>query len=286
MSTRSIINSIRYLLRTQGIVGLMHVVSANLRSLIGLRAASFQTYEGLFRDKKGIEFGGPSQVFSKDGIFPVYPIIEHLDNCNFSSKTVWKGDIKAGETYRFDHLKPPGHQYIADATSMKFISTGTYDFVLASHILEHVANPILALSEWLRLLKDHGTLVILIPLKSGNFDHRRPVTTLDHLIKDFVCGVTEDDLTHMPEILALHDLERDTEAGNMADFKARSTCNFVNRCFHHHVFDTQLAARLMDYMGMQVKAVETIQPTHILILAQKLRANETSNNLAFTGNSA
>jgi len=199
----------------------------------------------------------------------VYPIVAHLDNCNFGNTTVWEGNIKQGQTFQFDRKKSAGQQYIVETTAMGCLSSGTYDFVLSSHVLEHTANPILALSEWIRLLKDQGTLVLLLPHKDKTFDHRRPVTTMEHLIADYKSGMAEDDLTHMQEILALHDLERDPEAGDSASFQARSMRNSENRCFHHHVFDTTLAVSLVEYMGMQIQAVEEIQPFHILIMARK-----------------
>jgi len=169
---------------------------------------------------------------------------------------------------------------------MESIPSASYDFVLSSHALEHTANPILALSEWIRLLKDQGTLVLLLPHKDGTFDHRRPVTTLQHLIADFDAGMAEDDLTHMPEIMALHDLERDPEAGDLAAFKARSERNFENRCFHHHVFDTHLAVRLVDHMGMQIRTVEAIRPMHILIVAQRAAMGALPDNSTYLGESA
>jgi len=258
-----------YLLRINGAKGLLFAFCSQIKNLMGIRSGSFHACKDLFCGKNGIEIGGPSKVFSGKGIFPVYPIAGHLDNCNFGSATVWEGTIKDGQTFQFDRKKPAGRQYIMEATAMECIPSGSYDFVLASHILEHTANPILALSEWQRLLKDQGVFVILLPLKDGNFDRRRPVTTMEHLIADFTCGMGEDDLTHMQEILELHDLERDPAAGSLSDFKARSMRNFENRCLHHHVFDSQLAVRLMDYIGMQIVAVETVQPTHIVVVAQR-----------------
>jgi SAM-dependent methyltransferase len=225
-------------------------------------------------------------VFSKKGIFPVYPIADRLDNCNFSSATVWEGNIEQGQKFQFAPNKPLGRQYVAEATSMSGVVSGTYDFVLSSHMLEHTANPILALSEWIRLLKNHGTLVLILPHKEGTFDHRRPVSTMDHLISDFNVGMQEDDLTHMPEIIELHDLDRDPEAGDLASFKERSLLNAKNRCFHHHVFDTQLGVSLVDYMGLQIIAVEVIQPMHILIVAKKLEGSVAANNSAFTSETA
>lgn len=261
----------------------MSAVFFRLAHLLPMRAESFHNLESSLRGKNGIEIGGPSQVFTAKGLFPVYPIAGHLDNCNFGGTTVWEGDINEGQTFQFDRNKPAGRQFIVEATAMESIPSASYDFVLSSHALEHTANPILALSEWIRLLKDQGTLVLLLPHKDGTFDHRRPVTTMQHLIADFNAGMAEDDLTHMPEIMALHDLARDPEAGDLAAFKARSERNFENRCFHHHVFDTHLAVSLVDHMGLQIRAVEAIRPMHILIVAKKKVGGESSDNSAYVG---
>jgi SAM-dependent methyltransferase len=274
------------MLHTRGMAGLMSAVYFRLCHLLPIRAASFRNVESLLCGKYGIEIGGPSKVFTAKGIFPVYPLAGHLDNCNFGGTTVWEGDIKEGLSFQFDRNKQAGRQFIVEATAMECISSASYDFVLSSHVLEHTANPILALSEWVRLLKDQGTLVLLLPHKDGTFDHRRPVTTMQHLIADFNASMTEDDMTHMPEIMALHDLERDPEAGDFDAFKARSERNFENRCFHHHVFDTPLAVRLVDHMGMQIRAVEAIRPMHILIVAQKTLNGISPDNSVYVGRSA
>lgn len=43
----------------------------------------------------------------------------------------------------------------------------TFDRVIASHVLEHIYQPHLALKEWSRVLKPGGTLSILIPTDPG-----------------------------------------------------------------------------------------------------------------------
>ena len=196
------LKKIIHVLRTKGISGLMSAVYFRLSRLLPVHAKSFHEIESLLHGKNGIEIGGPSQIFTNKGLFPVYPIAGHLDNCNFGGKTVWEGGINEGQTFLFDRHKPAGRQYIVEATAMAGIPSASYDFVLSSHALEHTANPILALSEWIRILKEQGTLVLLLPHKDGTFDHRRPVTTMQHLIADFDSGMAEDDLTHMPEIIA------------------------------------------------------------------------------------
>jgi SAM-dependent methyltransferase len=254
--------------RAGGVAGLLRATKSRMRGLLARPANSFLTFKNQFVGKCGIEVGGPSQVFSRWGVFPVYLLVEKLDNCNFSGATVWEGSISQGNTYRFDPRKPTGQQYVVEATDMKGLPSNAYDFVLSSHMLEHTANPILALLEWKRLLKAGGVIVLLLPDKSYTFDHRRSVTTLPHMIDDFNSGVAEDDLTHLPEILALHDLELDPEAGGMAAFKSRSMKNFENRCLHHHVFDMPLAVALVEHVGLMVKVTEVVRPHHLLVVAQ------------------
>lgn len=256
--------------RARGLSGLWRAAGIRLQTLVAGRARSFATYRSHFAGRSGMEIGGPSQVFSRHGIFPVYPLVERLDNCNFASATVWNAPCGQGGTFRFDPEKPGGRQYIAEATAMAELPAKAYDFVLSSHMLEHSANPVLALVQWKRLLKDDGLLVVLLPDKRYTFDHRRPVTGMDHLIADFDAGTQEDDLSHLPEILALHDLTRDPDAGDIESFKSRSLRNAENRCLHHHVFDAQLARRLVEHAGMAVAVVEELPPHHILLLARNI----------------
>lgn len=255
------------ILQSRGISGLLHAARVRVRGLLAKPSALFVTHQNAFAGKSGIEIGGPSRAFSRGGVFPVYPIVGNLDNCNFRSSTAWEKNLRQGQTFQFDPGKPAGLQYLAETTALSELPSSAYDFVLSSHMLEHTANPILALLEWKRLLADGGTLVLLLPDKHHTFDHRRPVTTLEHLIDDFNAGRGEDDLTHLPEILALHDLERDPDAGDMEAFKARSLRNVENRCLHHHVFDRHLAVNSVEHIGLKVHAVEEISPHHILLLA-------------------
>jgi SAM-dependent methyltransferase len=265
-------------------------LSGALRALAGRlftrRAHCFRESRPLLAGKVGLEIGGPSSVFSRRGLFPVYAVVGGLDNCNFGPNTMWEGAIREGSTFRYDEQHAPGHQYILEASDLAVIPSNTYDFVLSSHTLEHTANPLRALQEWLRVLKEHGLLVLVLPHKDGTFDHRRPVTPLEHLVEDYERGTTEGDLTHLPEILALHDLSRDPEAGDFATFKMRSERNVESRCLHHHVFDSGAVVRLIDHLGLELRAVEPIRPYHIFAVAEKLSRGQLPRNEPFRGSSA
>jgi glycosyltransferase involved in cell wall biosynthesis len=226
----------------------------------------------LFRDRMGIEVGGPSpSSFSETGFLPIYPVVNNLDNCTFSSNTIWEGTLKAGLTYAYHPKKQLGNQFILDGTSLEGIPSDRYDFILSSHVLEHIANPILAMQEWLRILKPNGYIVLVLPNKKVTFDRYRPTTQFAHLLEDYQNHTTEADLTHLEEILELHDLTRDPAAGEFEAFKARSLQNFENRCLHHHVFDLNLVKDLIKYLELELLALEESTSMDILAIGQKVK---------------
>ena len=254
----------------RGPAALAYAVRLRLQGIVKRRAKSFHGCLPSLEGRSGMEIGGPSPAFSGRGLFPVYPVVASLDNCNFADITVWQGAIKKSRHYRFDRNRPPGNQYVSEATDMRQFANDAFDFLLASHVLEHVANPVRALMEWQRIVREDGLIVLILPDRRHTFDHRRPVTTMDHLLNDYQSNMGEDDLTHLPEIIALHDLDRDPEAGDAEAFLQRSRENLVHRCLHHHVFDPDLLCRLIQQIGMSVVAVETMPPYHILAIARKI----------------
>ncbi len=237
------------------------------------------------KDTIGLELGGPSEIFSGGNLFPIYPLAQRIDSCNFASKTEWAENHIPGRTFVFDVDKQPGYQYIREASDLSDFVAASYDFVCSSHTLEHCANPIKVLRECSRLLKPDGFLFIVLPHKDATFDHKRPVTKLDHLIADFENNVDETDLTHLPEILALHDLSMDPAAESQEQFRARSMRNFENRCLHHHVFDTALAVRLIDHCSFHILTVAHAA-YHIIVCAKKLNAGGAADNACFISRQA
>ena len=249
-----------------------HILSSVSRRLWPNRVGSYATVADAIRDKAGLEIGGPSDVFGRHSLFPAYAIAGSIDNVNFSRSTIWEGAITEGQTFTYDSRQAPGRQYILEATNLHAIPDERYDFLLSSHTIEHVANPLRALREWNRTLKVGGVLVLVVPHYEGTFDHRRPLTTMAHLLDDERKATGEDDLTHLPEILQLHDLSLDPPAGDLAAFTARSQKNFENRCLHHHVFDEPLVAGMLEWLGTPLLSVERVPPYHIFAVARKMTA--------------
>lgn len=231
--------------------GLGYTANLAVSKAIARKINNYHLIAGLFKDKLGLEVGGPSGIFKPRSFIPLYNIIKGVDGCNFSTKTIWEGNIEAGETYIY-HENKKGFQYISEATDLSLIPDSKYDFVISSHCLEHVANPLKAVSEWVRVLKKDGTILIVLPNKQYTFDNKRPVTKMTHLLDDYNCNTGEDDLTHLEEILKLHDLKKDKLAGSFEQFRERGLKNFEKRSLHHHVFDITLLKEIFNFFKLEV----------------------------------
>ena len=170
---------------------------------------------------------------------------------------------------------------MAESSDLSIIGSEKYDFLLSNHAIEHMANPIKCMKEWIRVLKDNGILVVIIPHKEGTFDRHRLVTKLSHLIDDHENDVGEEDRTHIAEIIELSDLRRDPDAGTRLDFEKRLEANYENRGAHHHVFDNQLVADLIDHMGLQCISLESYAHNNIIAIAKKIPLAEKPNNDVF-----
>ncbi len=133
------IKRIKKYLQVHGLAGLLHALMSRL---VAPKAKCFDICARLVSDRTGFEIGGPSAIFSARGLLPLYPLAAHIDNCNFSAKTVWREQQDADAGFQFSLARSPGRQYIAEATDLGFAISGNYDFVLSPHALEHCANPL------------------------------------------------------------------------------------------------------------------------------------------------
>jgi SAM-dependent methyltransferase len=254
------------IIRKHGVIGTARAIK---RRLFALRARKFSKYMAHFDGLIGLEIGGPSPIFSSTGLVPIYILAGRVDNANFGSQTIWEGSITAGDTFSIGSGKKVGKQYIAEATNLEDLPSNYYDFVLSSHMLEHSANPIKALHEWMRVLKPRGLLLVVLPDKERTFDHRRPTTSISHMIEDHDVDRGENDLTHLEEILSLHDITMTPEIPNQEFFVARSLKNIENRCLHHHTFTLESAGDLIRHVGLQILEQDKQAPHHLIFVARK-----------------
>lgn len=210
---------------------------------------NYKEYLNVTKDSNCLEIGGPSTIFLTK--VPIYSKVKNVDNINFNNSTVWTGEISNGRSYNY-YANKYGYQFFNDGTNLSKLDNSSYDCVLSSHCLEHIANPLKALFEWKRVLKENCYLILALPNKVHSFDHKRPYTTFDHILEDYKNDIGEDDMTHYKEIIDLHDISKDPPAINFENFKERSKQNFNNRCFHHHVFSKELILKILNYSGFEL----------------------------------
>lgn len=79
-------------------------------------------------------------------------------------------DIGCGRTYKYSddlriHQSALAHDKdICDAHLMETFKDEEFDYVYASHVLEHLEDPRLAIKNWFRICKKGGYMIIVVPL--------------------------------------------------------------------------------------------------------------------------
>jgi len=73
---------------------------------------------------------------------------------------------------KYTYTKP---DIVSDVVHMPMIEKGEFDFLLASHVLEHIVDPFKTLREWCRIIKAGGSLLVTCP------NHEQlPTMLIDH----------------------------------------------------------------------------------------------------------
>jgi SAM-dependent methyltransferase len=68
------------------------------------------------------------------------------------------------------------------------------DFVLASHVIEHIPDPIAAIAEWIRVAREY--VVLIVPHRDRTFDRDRPLTPLAELVERHETRFSSDEDRH------------------------------------------------------------------------------------------
>lgn len=250
------------------IKSIRHLADIIKNKLLVKQLKNFNSYRDYFINKYGIEIGGPSAIFRKNNVLPLYPVLGSLDGSNYAGNTLWSVNQN---TYEYCEGKPSGKMFIAESTELRAIEDNTYDFLLASHVIEHLANPIKAVKEWSRIVKPGGSLLIIAPDPEKTFDHRRSLTPFAHIKADYESDMKEDDTTHLNEILRLHDLKRDYLAGSFENFRQRCLNNLTYRGMHHHLFSEKLFRDITAFCGLKLIRFDKAFPYHLIALIANVK---------------
>jgi SAM-dependent methyltransferase len=160
--------------------------------------------------------------------------------------------------------------YYLEAEDLNAFADRSLDFVIANHVLEHMEDPVGALVEWLRVLRDGGILFLTVPNHLANeYDFRRVPVSSDHLISIYKMTETParwaHKLQHWREfVTAVDDIPLDDPA-----FEPRLR-HYTDRDdrIHFHVFDFELLMRALDYINSSLgeilgSGVEILDTFHL-----------------------
>jgi ubiquinone/menaquinone biosynthesis C-methylase UbiE len=92
---------------------------------------------------------------------------------------------------------------VSNGESLSEIANASQDFCIANHFLEHAQNPLQTLQTLFRVLKPSGVLFMALPDKRFTFDRDRPVTPIQHLVRDFEQGPAWSKQAHFEEWVRL-----------------------------------------------------------------------------------
>jgi SAM-dependent methyltransferase len=90
-------------------------------------------------------------------------------------------------------VKPAKVDIVAPGDDLP-IEDNSVDFVFSSHVIEHFADPVRALREWVRVARRY--VVVIAPHRDRTFDADRPLTTVDEMLARHRDGFTSDEDRH------------------------------------------------------------------------------------------
>lgn len=143
------------------------------------RRALLKLFHSYLDGLKGVEIGGAAHNDFKVDVVNVDRYAEMDTVYKEAERELW------GRARPVDIIAR-GHELPLDDDS--------YDFVLASHVIEHIPDPIAALKEWARVARRY--IVLVVPHRDRTFDRDRDLTPLSELIERHESGFTSDEDRH------------------------------------------------------------------------------------------
>ena len=131
---------------------------------------------------------------------------------------------------------------IADGETLSSIQDNSWDFVIANHMIEHCQNPIGALVNFLRVVKPEGIVYMGVPDKRHTFDRDRPLTSLDHLIRDYKEGPEWSRVAHYDEYVRLVDKFPEAQVAERMQHLLD-----IDYSIHFHVWTAETFPELLTY---------------------------------------
>lgn len=162
---------------------------------------------------------------------PAGCVMEYCDAHTREESAAIFPEVDAGSLVTVDHVID------LDTGSLSGIAACAYDFVIANHVIEHVACPIAVVEQLFSVLKDGGILVISAPDREFCFDRNRPLTPFEHLLDEYHRGVNHVDDDHYLDLI--RHIHPDVFHGVDDVARANLLKQVRSRREHAHVWNSQ-----------------------------------------------
>ncbi|MEG4483644.1 methyltransferase domain-containing protein [Microcoleus sp. D2_18a_B4] len=161
---------------------------------------------------------------------------------------------------------------VDNGETLSSIPDNSWDFVIANHMIEHCQNPIGTLENFLRVLKPGGLVYMGVPDKRHTFDIDRPLTSIDHLIRDYKEGPEWSKLGHYEEFIRLVDKPPEEQVAVRIQHLLD-----IDYSIHFHVWTAESFPELLEYCQKQLGfdfTIELLQENSMeIVLILRKKAN-------------
>jgi SAM-dependent methyltransferase len=141
------------------------------------------------------------------------------------------------------------------------VADESLDFVFASHVFEHLANPLGHLRHWYGKLRKGGIVALVIPDFAGCKDYVFEPTSMAEIEEEFVAGVMNPERRHFERWAAVRAPSQDPDR-----FRE------LNRSIHVHFYSCgnmssllELACEKLGFEGYEVRHVPNHKDFHAVL---------------------
>lgn len=182
------------------------------------------------------------------------------------------------ELDEYDLVSP---DFIDDGESLASVPSGSMDFVIVNHLIEHCQDPIGALLSHARVLREGGILYLAAPdRRRTDFDRDREETTIEHLVRDHELGPEGSRSGHYEEWARC---AIKVAAGEVASHAAALEAQDYSIHFHTFTLTSFLALLLhcREAYGLPFEVVATETNNHeFIVIARRTDGNATQRSAA------
>lgn len=140
---------------------------------------------------KGIEIG----AFGEPAKLPNSCQVSYFDAIDPQTASMRFPEIQSSDLVSVDIIGD------IDKRDLRKLAANSQDFLVANHVIEHVACPIAMIEDMFYVLRPGGRIALAAPDKRYTFDKERSLTTFEHLETEYIDGVDEVDDEHYLDFL-------------------------------------------------------------------------------------